>query len=338
MLLEIGTRKRVQRTAGAPYRDLPRDALLLLRSLRDRPRDAGPWGEPAFAREVDRIRAQLAPIRDRRGLAASYGREAFRRPRTRPAPTPSPRPRASRAAPTRSAGSSSGTAPAARHGPSSSPTWPDAAEAPRPLSFADASLPALLHAPCATIRPMPRCRRTACSSGRAMSASSAPASTRCCRSASASTTASSRSSARSRTRSAARRWRCRSSIRPTSGARAAGTTQSARSSTRFKDRNGRDMVLAMTHEEVVALLLADVVKSWRQLPLQVYHFQTKWRDEPRARGGLDPRPRVRDEGRLQLRPRRGRPRRQLLGPARRLRPDLRAARPRRRSRSAPTSG
>jgi prolyl-tRNA synthetase len=56
--------------------------------------------------------------------------------------------------------------------------------------------------------------------------------------------------------------------------------------TRFKDRNGRDMVLAMTHEEVVGLLLGDIVKSWRQLPLQVYHFQTKWRDEPRARGGL----------------------------------------------------
>jgi len=56
--------------------------------------------------------------------------------------------------------------------------------------------------------------------------------------------------------------------------------------TRFKDRNGRDMVLAMTHEEVVALLLADIVKSYRQLPLMVYHFQTKWRDEPRARGGL----------------------------------------------------
>ena len=33
---------------------------------------------PAFAREVDRVRAQLAPIRDRRGLAASFGREAFR--------------------------------------------------------------------------------------------------------------------------------------------------------------------------------------------------------------------------------------------------------------------
>src|SRR6266480_509687 len=56
--------------------------------------------------------------------------------------------------------------------------------------------------------------------------------------------------------------------------------------TRFKDRNGRDMVLAMTHEEVVGLLLADIVKSYRQLPVTVYHFQTKWRDEPRARGGL----------------------------------------------------
>jgi prolyl-tRNA synthetase len=55
---------------------------------------------------------------------------------------------------------------------------------------------------------------------------------------------------------------------------------------RFKDRNGRDMVLAMTHEEVVGILLADIVKSYRQLPLQVFHFQTKWRDEPRARGGL----------------------------------------------------
>ena len=41
-----------------------------------------------------------------------------------------------------------------------------------------------------------------------------------------------------------------------------------------------------------------------------------------------PRPRVRDEGRLQLRPRRGRPRRELLGAARRLRADLRAPRPR----------
>lgn len=55
---------------------------------------------------------------------------------------------------------------------------------------------------------------------------------------------------------------------------------------RFKDRAGRDMVLAMTHEEVVADLLRDIVRSYRQLPLMVYHFQTKWRDEPRSRGGL----------------------------------------------------
>ena len=55
---------------------------------------------------------------------------------------------------------------------------------------------------------------------------------------------------------------------------------------RFKDRGGRDMVLAMTHEEVVADLTRDLISSYRQLPVIVYHFQTKFRDEPRARGGL----------------------------------------------------
>ena len=55
---------------------------------------------------------------------------------------------------------------------------------------------------------------------------------------------------------------------------------------RFKDRGGREMVLAFTHEEIVADLLRDILKSYRQLPLIVYHFQTKFRDEPRARGGL----------------------------------------------------
>jgi prolyl-tRNA synthetase len=55
---------------------------------------------------------------------------------------------------------------------------------------------------------------------------------------------------------------------------------------RFKDRGEREMVLAMTHEEVVALLLRDIVQSYRQLPMIVYHFQTKFRDEPRSRGGL----------------------------------------------------
>ena len=55
---------------------------------------------------------------------------------------------------------------------------------------------------------------------------------------------------------------------------------------RFKDRAGRDMVLAMTHEEVVASLIRELIQSYRQLPAIVYHFQTKFRDEPRARGGL----------------------------------------------------
>jgi hypothetical protein len=51
------------------------------RRLRDRPRDAGPWGEPAFAREVDRVLRDLAPIVSRRALASSFAREAFRRSR-----------------------------------------------------------------------------------------------------------------------------------------------------------------------------------------------------------------------------------------------------------------
>ena len=55
---------------------------------------------------------------------------------------------------------------------------------------------------------------------------------------------------------------------------------------RFKDRGQHDMVLAMTHEEVVAQLLTSEISSYRQLPLMIYHIQTKFRDEPRSRGGL----------------------------------------------------
>lgn len=55
---------------------------------------------------------------------------------------------------------------------------------------------------------------------------------------------------------------------------------------RFKDKNDRDMVLAMTHEEVVASLVRSEVHSYRDLPRLVYHIQTKWRDDPRPRGGL----------------------------------------------------
>ncbi len=55
---------------------------------------------------------------------------------------------------------------------------------------------------------------------------------------------------------------------------------------RFKDKNGHDMVLAMTHEEVVADLVRSEIRSYRQLPALVYHIQTKWRDDPRPRAGL----------------------------------------------------
>jgi prolyl-tRNA synthetase len=55
---------------------------------------------------------------------------------------------------------------------------------------------------------------------------------------------------------------------------------------RFKDRNDRDMVLAMTHEEVVSDLVRREVQSYKHLPRLIYHIQTKFRDEPRPRAGL----------------------------------------------------
>jgi prolyl-tRNA synthetase len=55
---------------------------------------------------------------------------------------------------------------------------------------------------------------------------------------------------------------------------------------RFRDGGGRDMALAMTHEEVVGDLVRSEIHSYRQLPALVYQIQTKWRDELRSRGGL----------------------------------------------------
>jgi prolyl-tRNA synthetase len=55
---------------------------------------------------------------------------------------------------------------------------------------------------------------------------------------------------------------------------------------RFTDRADRDLVLALTHEEVVTDLARQQISSYRQLPMIVYHLQTKFRDEPRSRGGL----------------------------------------------------
>ena len=55
---------------------------------------------------------------------------------------------------------------------------------------------------------------------------------------------------------------------------------------RFKDRNGKDMLLGMTHEEAVVHMARAEVSSYKQLPLMLYQTQTKYRDEARPRAGL----------------------------------------------------
>jgi len=55
---------------------------------------------------------------------------------------------------------------------------------------------------------------------------------------------------------------------------------------KLKDRTGREFVLGPTHEEIVTALVANDIKSYRQLPKNLYQIQTKFRDEPRPRFGL----------------------------------------------------
>src|SRR3954449_1247504 len=55
---------------------------------------------------------------------------------------------------------------------------------------------------------------------------------------------------------------------------------------KLKDRRGADLVLALTHEEVLTYHVASIVRSYRQLPFSAYHFQTKGRDEARPRAGI----------------------------------------------------
>jgi prolyl-tRNA synthetase len=55
---------------------------------------------------------------------------------------------------------------------------------------------------------------------------------------------------------------------------------------KLKDRKGAELVLAMTHEEVITFHVSSIVRSYRQLPFSAYHFQTKERDEPRPRAGI----------------------------------------------------
>jgi len=55
---------------------------------------------------------------------------------------------------------------------------------------------------------------------------------------------------------------------------------------KLTDRKGSELVLAMTHEEAVTFHVAQTVNSYRDLPLILYHFQVKERDEPRPRAGV----------------------------------------------------
>jgi len=55
---------------------------------------------------------------------------------------------------------------------------------------------------------------------------------------------------------------------------------------KLQDRRGSELVLAMTHEEAVTTHVAPVVRSYRDLPFSLYHFQVKERDEPRPRAGM----------------------------------------------------
>lgn len=55
---------------------------------------------------------------------------------------------------------------------------------------------------------------------------------------------------------------------------------------KFKDRHGKELVLGPTHEEIITDLVANNVKSYKELPLILYQIQTKFRDEPRPRFGV----------------------------------------------------
>ena len=55
---------------------------------------------------------------------------------------------------------------------------------------------------------------------------------------------------------------------------------------RLKDRHGRDMCLGPTHEEIITSIARDILKSYKQLPVNLYQIQSKFRDERRPRFGL----------------------------------------------------
>src|SRR5580692_3384553 len=55
---------------------------------------------------------------------------------------------------------------------------------------------------------------------------------------------------------------------------------------RLKDRKGADLCLGMTHEEIMTTIARGELRSYKQLPQIWYQIQTKFRDEPRPKGGL----------------------------------------------------
>lgn len=55
---------------------------------------------------------------------------------------------------------------------------------------------------------------------------------------------------------------------------------------KLKNREGSDFILGPTHEETVTLLARDAIQSYKQLPLNIYQIQPKYRDEKRPRNGL----------------------------------------------------
>src|SRR5437762_1279013 len=55
---------------------------------------------------------------------------------------------------------------------------------------------------------------------------------------------------------------------------------------RFQDRKRADLRLALSHEETMTFHVANAIRSYRDLPKQLYHFQTKGRDEARPRAGV----------------------------------------------------
>src|SRR5208337_1929332 len=55
---------------------------------------------------------------------------------------------------------------------------------------------------------------------------------------------------------------------------------------RLKDRKGAELCLGMTHEEIMTSIARNELRSYKQLPQIWYQIQTKYRDEPRPKGGL----------------------------------------------------